>query len=311
MAQTTAIVDKLLTQASAAYRPEGFISELLFPTIKVKENSGKLGKYTNQHLRITNTLMGGEAKARRVKTIVRADTSYYIENHGLEDVVSQDDYDNVERPFDAEKDVVMGLNSVMYLGKEYSLAETLSDTAIMTSNVTLSGSGQLSDYSNSDPIAVFDTARNAVRDGCGMPPNVAWMDWKVAQKLKYHPALLESLGHIQNRKGKLTDDELAAALDVERLYIARVSYDSAVEGQSDSFGAVWGKHMWFACMPKVAAPYQKSLGYYITKIGRSPRKVYKYAVNNPPGAKAVLCQDQYDYLLADVNAGYLIKDAIA
>jgi hypothetical protein len=311
MAQTTAIVDKLLTGVSSAYIPKGYISEQLMPRIGSQQTTGKLGKYGKNHLRIESTLMAGRGEARRVDPITRSTTTYSIEGHGLEGIVTEIDRKNVEKPYDAEKDEVLGLSTLIWLDKERSLATTMADTTVITNNVTLSGSAQFSDYANSDPLGRFKTARLAVRDASGAVPDTAWMDWDTFNTLGYHPGILEALGFTQNRAGQLNEAELAKAMGVKRLLVAEGKYNSATEGQSDSLASVWGKHVWFGVMPDRAMPYQVSGGYYVTLNGIKPRQVNKYQVNNPPRATGIIVEDWYDMLISDVNAIYLIKDAIA
>lgn len=310
MSQLRAIVDKLLTNVSSMYVPEGYISEALLPFVGSAQKTGKLGKYGLGHLRVETSITGGRGMYRRVEPITRSSDSYEIEGHGLEGLVTKDDYRNVEKPFDAENDEVIGLVSQLWVEKEKVLADALADTGTLTQNTTLSGTSQLSDYDNSDPIGVFSTARAAVRTGCGKAPDTAWMDWAVKNKLKFHPALLDLLGFKDNRPGGLNDAELAMALDVKRVMIADVSYNSAAEGQNDSLAAVWGKHVWFGVLPAQAQVRQVSGGYRIGFNGSTPRKVYKYAVNNPPEATAILVEDEYDFFLKP-TALYLVKNAIA
>lgn len=311
MAQTKAIVDKLLTNVSSMFVPQGYISEMFFPMVESVQSTGKLAKYGQSHLRIESSIIGGEGKYRRVKPITRSTTSYSIEGHGLEGIVTKDDYRNVEVPYKAEEDETLGLTTKLWLEKESVLASAMSSTAVLTQNTTLSGTSQFSDYANSDPIDKFKTARATVRSGCGVPPNAAWMDWAVWNVLAFHPGILEALGYKDNRAGSLSPDELAKAMGVEKLLIAKPIYNSAKEGQSDSLAAVWGKHIGFGVLPDRAMPYQTSLGYYVKYVGSQPRKVYKYDAQNPPESTVILVEDEYDMLVSNAAAGYLIKDAIA
>ena len=233
-AQLKAIVDKLLTNVSSMHIPSGHISEKLLPYIGVKEMTGLLGKYGQQHLRIVNSVVGGKGRYRQVETITRSSDSYHIEGHGLTGMVTREDYANVTLPFNAEKDETMGLSTVLWLEKEKGLADTLANTSIITQNITLSGTDQFSDYNNSDPVAEFSTARETVRTGCGKYPNVAWMDKAVRNKIKYHPQLLELLGFKYARPGGLSDQEIAQALDVDMVLVADVAYQSANAGQADA-----------------------------------------------------------------------------
>lgn len=256
--------------------------------------------------------MSGRGKAPRFEPIIRdVDDTYSIETHGLEGMVTEDDYDNVEQPFDAEKDETMGLTSSIWLEKEYALASTVQNSAIITQGQTLAGTSQFSDYANSKPTEIFGDAQNTVLDGCGFSPNHAIMSLKVFNKLKYHPAILRALGFADARAGQLTKADIMKALDVEFLHIGSVSYEAAKLGQASDFKQLWGNHITMYYAPKTAGKYQKSLGYYMTLSGRPARRVYKYPIDNPPNSKGIIVQDSYSYEILDTKCAYLIKNAIA
>lgn len=311
MSQNKALVDKLLTNVSQAYLPEGFVCEKALTPLKVVQSSGKIGKYGTQHLRLESTLMGGKGVAKRVEIRQYSSDSYFIKPNGLEDMITPEEYDNVEQPFDIEKDVTAQLTSLLYIGKEKALADSLRSTAIMTQNTTLSGTSQFSDYTNSDPVAVINAAKAAIRNASGVVPDTMILDVNVMDVLRYHPKLLRSLGFADVRSGALGDEDVAKALRLKRILVADVVYDSAKEGQAASLAPLWGKDIILAALPTSASKLQKSLGYNVTKSSEQPRKVYKYNVNNPPDSVAVLVKDSYDLVLTDVTCGYLIKNAIA
>jgi hypothetical protein len=242
---------------------------------------------------------------------VTATKNFEIVGHGLEDVVTKEDYKNKILPFDAERDKTIGLSHLLWLEKEQLVAQALTSTSIMTQNVVLAGTQQYSDFANSDPLADWATARAAILDGCGFMPNVAIMDIKVWNVVRFHPAVLDFLGFKWAQPGGLSVDQLAQAMGVDKILIAQARYNSANEGQSDVLAAVWGKHIVFGVIPDKADIMQQSLGYMIRYDGEAPRKVYKYPVQNPANATAILCEDDYDPLMNDVTCGYLIQNAIA
>lgn len=311
MSQLRAIVDKLLTNVSSAYIPKGFICENLLPYIGVKQTTGKLAKYGTNYLRLENSQKKGRGKYREVEPIVRSSTTYEIEGHGLEGMVTKEDYLNVESPYDAEKDETMGISMLLWVEKELLLATALASTATITQNVTLVGGQQYSDKLSSTPIQDFETARASVRAGCGVPPNVAFMSWEVWNVLRFHPQLLDSLGFKFNRTGGLTNDEMAVAMGVEKIIVASAMYDNSKEGQASVLAPIWGKNIWFAVIPDSAQPYQVSMGYRLGYQGEQPRKVFKTNNFNPPGSTKILCEDNYDQLLSNILAVYLIKNAVA
>ena len=311
MAQFKALVDKLLTNVSNAYVPDGYISEMILPKLSVVQSSGKIGKYGSEHLRIVPTIMGGRGGARRLDAVSRSDSSYFIESHGLEDIVTKEDYRNVEQPFDAEKDSTLTLTTVLWLGKEKALADVLMDPAVITQGQTLSGTSQFNDYTNSDPIGVAVAAKKTIRAACGVPPDTMIADWAVAETLRYHPKILRNLGYADNRAGSLTNDELAKALGMRRFLVGNVSYNSAKEGQTDVLSPLWAKDVIFCVSPDKPTKLQKALGYLVEIAGQGARKVYKEATFNPPDAVKILVQDEYDMLIVDTKCAYLVQDSIA
>lgn len=309
MAQNKSQVDKLLTNVSNGLFLEGGIAEKVLPYLQVVQSTGLIGKYGKGHLRIEHSLVGGKGAYRRVEAITRSTDQYSVESHGLEGIVTENDYRNVEAPFKAEEDETVGLSHIIMLEKEKVLADALTSTSVITQNTTLAGVTQLSAYTTSDPIGVFKAARLAVYDGCGMAPNKALMDWKTANTLAYHPGILDALGFTMNRAGQLSDLELAKALGVDQLFIGKQVYNSAKEGQTDVLAPVWGKNILFFNAPDKAAKYQTSLGY---RVGYAEqRRVFKFSIDNPPNSTGILVDDHYDYALTNVGCAYLVKDAIA
>lgn len=311
--QMKGIIDLLLTDASSMYAPseENVIADSLLPGLKFSQYTGKLGGYGKNHLRIENNVVGGKGKFRRVESIARTTSGFEIESHGLEGMVSARDYANVIEPFDAEKDEVIGLTTMLLLEKEKGLADAMGSSSVLTQYIQLSGTSQFNDYTNSDPVGAFNVGKKAVRDGCGAVANCMILEYAVAEQLRYHPQLLDLLGFKFARPGGLSNEELARAFNVKKVFVPNAMYNSAKEGQTAVLAPVWGKHVVLAVIPDSAAKYQISLGYNIRLDGSSPRKVYKQSVFNPPGSTEILVQDEYDLVLSDVSAAYLIQNAIA
>lgn len=314
MAALRALVDKLLTDVSNGLFQEiaFFGSERLLTPKSVTQQSGIIGKYGTNHLRVHANWMGGRGEAPRVSLVSRDVTNkYYIEDHGLEGVVTQSDYRNVEKPYDAELDETLHLTYANLVAKEVALATSMGDNTIVTNYTALTGSSQWSDFANSDPISNILTGRKTVRDNCGFPADTAWCEYDVFETLRVHPQIWDRLGFKYNQSGQLTQDNVASALNVDRLLVFKGVYDSSSEGQTKSITPIWGKHLWFGVLPQNAALRQQSGGYYVTYSNQGARKVYKYALNNPPESTGILCKDDYDMLISDVNCLYAIYSAIA
>ena len=308
--QVRAIVDKLLTNVSNQLIPEGYISEMILPELKVVQTTGLIGKYSNDHLRIIDTRVGGKGMYPMVDTVVRSSTAYRLQDHALKELLTEDDYDNVEKPFDAENDSVVALTTHLWLEKEKGLADAASDPGVITQGVTLSGTDQWTDYDNSNPLVDLRDGRKGVRGGCGKKANIAFMDEDVADTLRFHPQLLDSLGFKDNRPGGLDDSELAKALKVQSAYIAEAVFNDSVQPSADSIKPVWGPNFWYAHSPKVASRRQQALGYRMQKAGQKPRQVFKSFPDEPVGSTKIIVKDKYQMLFTNVNCAYRITDAI-
>lgn len=313
MSQNKAIVDKLLQNVSNGYFPEGHIADKLFPELIVDQYTGLIGNYGMNHIRIESDLQTGIGEAKRVTPTKRGSTTYNVESHALEGIVSERDYANVENPFDAESDETMGLTTLIVTNKEKILADKLFDTAIITQQTTMTGGAGLeyfSDYVNSDPLKHFKNAHNGVLDGCGKSANAAVMSKKVFNTLKYHPAILDTLGFKYNQMGTLSEADIMKALDVQYLYIGDAAYNSGKEGQADALSQIWSNSILFYVKPQAAAKYQTAFAYQVKMRGKKERGVYKYNPNNPVNATAIIVKDDYSFEFVNVKAAYLLKSVL-
>ncbi len=308
-----AIVNKLLTKVSQAIVPIGFVADTVFTKKSVVQYTGLIARYGNDHLRIVTNITGGKNGYMQVETTTRTSDSYSIKERALKDVLTKEDYANVEDPFDAERESVEFLTKRMLVIKEKGIADTLTSlsTYDATNRVTLSGTAQFNDYDNSDPYAVFSTAFNAVRDDTGMIPDVAYMDWRVFNKLKNHPAFIDRVKYVQNPKGGLSAQEMASALDLRKIHVAGSVYNNSKLGQVDDITPIWGKHIVLMISPEQGALMQMTMGYDLTLAGGGARTIRKVAQDEPVGSNKIMITESYDHIITNADAGYLIEDAIA
>lgn len=315
MSQVKAIVDKLLTKTSAGLFQEAklFVGSRILTPAKSIQSTGKIGKYSKDHLRVVATFTGGEGPSRRLKAIRRSSDTFSIEAQGLHDIVTKEDFANVEKPFMAREDTTIALTLAHLLAREFAIASVLQDPAVMTQGQTLVGAAQFSDYDSatSIPVEVIRDARIAVRNGCGFSPNKAIADWAVWEFLRYHPQILDNLGFKDNRPDGLTDQELARFFKVEEIIMAQALFNDAVEGQADDLKPVWKKDIILLHSPNSQKLRHPTVGYEVTFSNRSARQVFRESLFDPSGAEKILVEDNYDHLITDPNCAFLIQDAIA
>lgn len=312
--QSKAVVNRLLTDVSNKIMPQGLIADEVLPTKTVDAYTGLIGSYGGEHMRINTTISAGENGFPRVEAVTYNTDTYSIEAHGLKDFVYPADYANVDKPFDAEKDKTSLLTTQLKLGREKGLADILTATATYAAgnSVTLSGNDQYNnrDHADSTPIEDFATARETIQGKVGMVPNTVVMSWIVYNRLKYHAQLLSEMGYKDNRKGGLTKQELADIMEVQEIMIGESVYNTAKKGQTAAYAPVWNKDILFYVRPKTAGVEQVSLGYKMEPRNKKGFGVYKYNHDEPAGTKKIVTEKYYDDVIAQNEAGYLIKNAV-
>lgn len=305
-------LDQQLTGISNKLVNADYIAERILTFASAKFTVGKIMGYTKEHLRILNTVSGGRTAYPRVEVSTARSDAYQIETHGLSHVITEEDLINSIDPYNERVDVTEDLTSLLWLGKEKALADTMGLTASYAAGnaVTLAGTDQYSDYNSSDPLGDFSTARAAIQALSGKVPNKAVMSWQVYNMLKFHPKILE-VGYKYNRSGQLTDQELAQVMEVESLLIGKAVYNSSKPGQADSLGQVWGKNISFLYAPDSGSKKMQTFGFRLQLDGQAPRRVTRDRLVEPVGSELVQVDDKYEQLITDNTCGYLIKNAVA
>ncbi len=119
--------------------------------------------------------------------------TYFCEDHALKQFVSDEDVANAITPTSPVVDATENVTEKHLISREIEIAASLTSTAVMTQNTTLSGVSQWSDYTNSDPIGNVRTGMQTVHSAIHLNPNTLLLGKQVYDKLIDHPAFLERL----------------------------------------------------------------------------------------------------------------------
>lgn len=298
------VVDPALSQVSIAYRNEEYIAERLFPVIPVKTNVGKYYVYDKANLRRNKTARAIGAKANEVEYGLST-AAYATEDHALKEPVPFEIMEQADAALNPEVDATESVTEMLLIDKEVALATTMADTAVITNNVTLSGTDQWSDFDNSDPFDDIRTAINTVQLAIGRRPNTLVLGQQTFNKLTDHPDVVDRIKYTNGQA--ITAEMIAKLFDLEQCVIGKAVYNSANEGQSDSLAYIWGKHAWVCYVPKQVKLKQVAFGFTITKGTRETEKWD----DGDAKARYVRVHDNYTQELVAATACYLIKNAVA
>lgn len=296
--------DPVLSSVSVAYKNQFYISETLMPVFPVAKQTGKYYKYDKSAFRRAKSLRAPGGKANEVAFGLSTE-SFICEDHALKEKIPFEVIEQAESALNPESDSVENVTEMLLLDKEIALATSMADTGVITQNVTLSGTDQWSDYTNSDPFDDIMTAIQTVQAAIGRRPNTLVFGQAVFNKLTAHPDIVERIKY--SMAGAVTAELLARLFDVQQVLIGSATYDTAKEGQTASLGYVWGKHAWAVYVEPQKGLKKITLGF---TFSYKTREVVKWD-DADEESRYVRVHDNYCQEFVAAEAAYLIKNAVA
>lgn len=298
-------VDPLLSNISIAYQNDSYIADAIFPEVQVSKLTGFYFKYDKSKFIAANDLRAPSTRANRVDYgLVKTAYGPLVE-HSLEQDIPDEIIDQAVSPLDPNIDATENVTERILLSKELDAFAKCSDTAVITQNITLSGTSQWDDYANSDPIGDVQTAFNTVKKAVLKKPNRLVLGYEVYSSLKNHPQIIERVKYSQ--LGVLTPELLAQVFDIEQVWIADAEQNSANEGQTASMAYIWGKNAWVLYVNAAPAIRKVSFGYTLRRGARMTERWDERWVK----AQFVRVTDWYEQKIVAAEAAYYLKNAIS
>lgn len=229
-------------------RLDGLIHDKIFPQLMVEKATMKYYKTNNAHLRLeddTYTAKGGSNELSYDYTTANIDIKRYSFKSPIDgDIVRDADPVIMQN---IAQDTALLCQEALLVAKEKRCADYLFNTSTFSGHTSaLSGTNRFDDPS-SDVFGLINTAVDAIRLAGGKLPNTVVMNYEVAQALSKHPAVLDRLSSYDTKV--LTPALLGQLLSTngvkiteDRILTGWSAYNSAVEGQTDSFTNIWGKY---------------------------------------------------------------------
>lgn len=312
MSQMTAkqarLVSPILTAVARGYESQaGFVGELLFPTIQVPSRTGAIVVFGSDAFTVTDTRRAPGANTKRLQTSYSSQ-NYALVDHSLEALVPIEIEEEASQVgIDQAAGSIATVQDKMDLEKEKAAA-ILATTAANypTGNkATLSGADQFSD-ANSDPFAIIDAAKEAIRSKTGRRPNTMALGPLVLKALRNHAKVLDRLSTATDRP-PATIAQLQALFEIEK--IAEAGAVEAVAG--GGFADMWGKFALLAYSAPKTLAQRGSMSYGLTyQLATRPVVEEGYADRNAK-SMAYPVTDAYQRVLVGNTAGYLLSAAVA
>lgn len=299
------IVDPVLTNLAYGYTNAEFVADVLFPFAAVEKEGVKIPKFGKEHFMLYNTERAIRASSNRIVPTDIGTVSVTLTEHDLEFPIDYREESEAMFPLQAfaTNQVTQGIQ----LRREVmsaAIATTAANYA-STNKVTLSGTGQFSDPA-SDPQAVIETAKEAIRKNTVKNPNVMVIGAAAWAAMKRNPQLKALLATDRTRLVRLTD--LQDIFEIPKIVIGYGVQATDAGVVSD----IWGDSIVLAYVPTAApgtprTPYEPSYGYTLRK-GMPEVDTY---VTEGGKIQFIRATEIFQPYLLGAEAGYLISDVVA
>ena len=249
--------DAVLSNLAEQFGQGGlWIADQVLPVLQVKKESDKYYKFYLKDIatRIGRTQRADGAEAAESDYDLTTST-YQCEEYALRGLVTDRSRSNADQPLSMEEDTLHFLTENLLLDREMRVAAAVFNTSTFASYYSaLSGNDCWDVYTDasSDPLEDMEVAKKSVLQNAGKMPNTVIMGYEVFEHVRRHPEILDIVkyGGTPADPAVIGEPELAKAFGVDKVLVGKSVYNSNTEGQTASYGFVWGKY----CMVAYIAP---------------------------------------------------------
>lgn len=317
LAVTTAFpVNTELTAVAIGYKnPEAdLIADAVLPRVPTAKKFAYTKYDAAQGYTIPNTAVGRKSEPTMVDfggTLVNDECIDF----GLDDLVPNDEIDaweamperaNVPSPLAVS---TMLLTHLTQLDREIRVAGTVFAAATYpTGNkVTLSGTSQWSDRTNSDPV-------NAILGALDVPlirPNVLVLGRATWTQLRQHPKVVQAIVRQGVSGGMVSRQAVADLFELEQILIGSAFYNTAKKGQTPTYARAWGKHAALLYVSPTAAQMMQPTFGFTAQWGTRVAGTIQEQKAGLRGGQRVRSGESVKEVISAADVGYFFENAVA
>lgn len=267
-------LDKPLSNVAIAYRPEGFIADMIAPIVPVPKQSDAYYVWSSADaFRTENDHRAPGTEANVMERSVSSGT-FFADNYALKMRTPYEDLKNADAAqiFLSRQSRAEAVKDKLMLNMEYRVGQQCTSGSNVGSYSTVASAWTTLTNGNSDPIGNINTAIENVQDATGVRPNSIIMGNYAWRLLRQHADATERIfGSLANTGGRtVLQSHIKELFEMERFMVGGAYYNSADEGQSQSLSQIWNDNV---------------LVYYAPMTPRfdKPSFMYSFRWNGVPG----------------------------
>ncbi len=230
-------ISAALSNLAVQYKNENFIFGSVFKDLPVTKESDNYWIWGND-FKIPETLRANGAMSNRV-SMGYSTSSYAVNEHALNDVITDRDRANAVSPINLDADMTENLTDKIMNRMEYEGAKLLFTTTNWSTNETLVST---TSWKGHTTTAIFDlkvaTGTAAILQASGKMANTLVIGYAVLEGLKYNVNIFDRIKY--SERAIVTEQLIAAMCDLQNVYVGKAIYDQGKEGATASITFTWG-----------------------------------------------------------------------
>lgn len=241
LARLGASVDPILTRFAVGYKDEAFIAKKVLPVVPVLAHSGTYYTFGKEGFYLYDTERALRANANKANWEPSSAT-FTCERHAFETSLDYEELEQARRYGGAqvlklEQRSTKFTQMILERRLEKKVADIVFSATYYASGnkVTLSGDDQWSS-ANSDPIGQVETGIKAARADMFVEPNTLVLGYNPYWALSTHAQLMAKLSDNVTKRMRLTPQQIADVLQIERVIVGKSGYAT----DAGVFTDLWG-----------------------------------------------------------------------
>jgi hypothetical protein len=306
------VINPVLTGIAQGFKQNTLIGSMLFPVVDVGQRAGSIITFGREDfMQYTGLVRAPGAATRRIQ-FGYAGSAFALLDYSVEGSLPIETLQESEASsngFSVDMASVTLKKTIAAMNLRLEIAQATLATTLgnypANNRVTLSGTSQWNDYTNSLPTQVIETGKEQIRASIGRRPNLLVLGPVVFARLRQHP-LVRSYLQFSARQ-VVTAEILAEFFGVAMVVVA----DGVQATDAGVLSDVWGKHAILAyveidTLANMGAP---TFGYTYN-LGGYPIAEDAYYDRNSKTWYFPVTRSEAP-VIAGSSAGYFIQNAVA
>ena len=306
-------VNRPLTNISVAYTQTGtFVSKAAFPLVPVSKQSDQYYVYTKADWLRSQAQKRAPATESAGSGWTLTTDNYRCDVIAIHKDIADEQRENQDQPLALDREAAMWTARQIMMKMEQDWQTEFFTTGVWDTDLT--GGTNFTKWSDgaSDPVNDIQTQQDSVQGVTGYLPNVGVSGVDTARELRNNSDIIDRIKYTQ--RGVVTNDLVAAMLNLDKFLIANAITDTSVEGGTPSPGYIVSSDdfllVYSTSSPSLMAPSGGYTFVWTGMAGSSQGMQTRRLRLDREQADRVETQTAYDQKVVATDVGVYFDDAV-